>query len=142
MNQAATGHVGSGSGGGKAKTENITFKKQCDKSSNTLITYCCKGTHFKKVELVIRKSSGDGTPKPYITLTMAQVIITDYKQSGSPGDNDVFEEEITINPRSMKFCYYQQKADGTVDGTPFPSSWDFAANVSTPEGDVEASQKP
>ena len=66
--------TGSGGGAGKVNVQDLSFTKYVDKSSHALLLACCKGTHYAKAVLVVRKA-GD-KPLEYFKITMENLIVS------------------------------------------------------------------
>jgi type VI secretion system secreted protein Hcp len=81
MSQTGTTHHGSGGGAGKVNVQDLSFTHYVDTSSPTLILACCKGTHYDKATLTMRKAGGD--PLPYLTIEFKDVIVTSVSGGGT-----------------------------------------------------------
>jgi type VI secretion system secreted protein Hcp len=126
MSNSGTAHVGGGAGAGKVNVQDLSFTKYIDKSSTTLHLACCKGTHYDKAVLVVRKA-GD-KPLEYITITMKEVMITGVSTGGSGGE-DRLTENIILNFASVKVEYQEQQKDGTGKKAP-EMNWSMSENAS------------
>lgn len=123
--QSGTTHMGSGSGSGKAKFEDLVFTKYIDKATPALIQHLSTGRHISNGILCVRKAAG-ASPLEYIKLEVKDLIVT----SVSYYDNDEDErtvEHISLNFAEYKFIYTEQKPDGSKGAAP-EFSWDIAAN--------------
>lgn len=110
MSNSGSAHVGGGAGSGKVNMQDLSFTKYVDKSSTSLGLACCKGTHFSKATLVVRKA-GD-KPLEYLTITMSEVLITSVSTGGSGGE-DRLTENVSLNFASVKVEYLEQQKDGS-----------------------------
>ncbi|WUR11062.1 type VI secretion system tube protein Hcp [[Empedobacter] haloabium] len=122
MSQSGTTHMGGGGGSGKASFQDLSFTKYVDTASNALMFALAKGTHIDKAELIVRKS-GEGQ-KPYITITMEEVIVTSVSTGGSGGE-DRLTENVTLNFAKVKFAYKPQSEKGIL-GAEKPFTWNIA----------------
>jgi type VI secretion system secreted protein Hcp len=116
MSQSGTTHLGTGGGAGKVSVQDISFTKYIDKSSTNLMMSCCKGTHYKKAELFVRKA-GDN-PLEYLTITMEDVLISAVSTGGSGGE-DRLTENVTLNFAKFVAEYKAQKPDGSGEAGVF-----------------------
>src|SRR6202008_1632022 len=57
--QSGTTHVGQGGGAGKVNVQDLSFTKYVDSASHALLLACCKGTHYDKAGLGLRKNGVD-----------------------------------------------------------------------------------
>ena len=118
-----TGAVGSGSGAGKASFSDMSVTKFIDKSSPNFFISCVNGTHIEKAILHIRKAGEN--PQEYLTITMEEVFITSFNDSGSDGGG-LPVESASLNFSKMEVAYKPQKADGTLDAVN-KKGWDVKA---------------
>lgn len=125
MSQSGTTHTGTGGGAGKVSVQDISVTKWVDKSSATLVQYCCKGTHIADGLLTVRKA-GD-TPLEYIKVEMKDIIITSISTGGSGGE-DRLTENITLNFAEFKMTYTPQ-ADTGAAGTAVEFGFDIRKNA-------------
>ena len=125
LSQSGTTHQGTGGGAGKVSVQDLSFTKYTDASSHALILACCKGTHFDKATLTVRKA-GDN-PLEYIKITMEDLIVTSVSSGGSGGE-DRLTENVTLNFAKVKFEYDPQAKKGSGTGAK-TAAWDIAANV-------------
>jgi hypothetical protein len=94
---AASAH-GAGGGGGAGKLPEITITKSQDKSSAKLAEFCATGKHFPKVTLALRKAGG----RPYLTVTLTDVLISSYQVSKEAGGERP-TESLTLNFTKISF---------------------------------------
>ena len=80
-----SGHLGGGSGTGKASFHDLTITKYVDKATSTILENCAKGKHFTKATLFCRKVGGDA-PLEYLEIEMDQVFVSGVQHGGSLGD--------------------------------------------------------
>ena len=124
MSNSGNAQQGGGAGAGKVNVQDLSFTKYVDKSSPNLMLACCQGTHYKTVDLVVRKAGGN--PVEYIKIKLEEVIITSISTGGSGGEEKL-TENVTLNFAKFKFDYTPQDDTGKA-GTAIPASWDIAAN--------------
>ncbi|RDI29499.1 MULTISPECIES: type VI secretion system tube protein Hcp [Pseudacidovorax] len=124
MSQSGTMHQGGGGGAGKVNMQDISITKYVDSASHALILACCKGTHYDKMTLVVRKA-GDN-PLEYIKITMEEVIIASVSTGGSGGE-DRLTENVSLNFAKVKFEYDPQTQKGGGKGVK-TAGWNIAEN--------------
>lgn len=124
MSQSGTMHQGPGGGAGKVSIQDLSFTKYVDSASPHLMKACATGQHYKAATLVVRKAGG--TPLEYITIKMAEVLISSVSTGGSGGE-DRLTENVTLNFAEVKFNYVPQDAKGGA-GTAIPMGYDIASN--------------
>lgn len=125
MSQSGTSHSGAGGGTGKVDVQNLVFNKFVDKSSPALIKSCCKGTHFDKAVLTVRKAGGDALE--YLKIELFNGIIAQVSVGGSGGPERL-TETIGLNFAAFKYSYVPQTAKG-AGGAAVPASWNIATNT-------------
>lgn len=128
MSQAGSTHQSTGSGSGKVDVRDLSFTKYVDKTSPTLMQFCCNGQHLKEALLTIRKAGGK-KPVDYVRIFMKDIIVANVSH-GASGGQDRLTEEVTLNFGKVKYEYTLQKPDGTP-ASPIPTEWDIAGNVPT-----------
>jgi type VI secretion system secreted protein Hcp len=124
ITQSATGHVGGGSGSGKANVSDIHITKYIDSSSHKLLKSTATGKHYKEALLTIRKAGEK--PLEYIKITMKEVLISSISCGGSGGE-DRLTENITLNFADVDYVYTPQKPDGS-GGSALPFGYNIAKN--------------
>ncbi len=98
--QGSSASHGSGGGAGKSSSfHEIQITKTVDKSSPLLFKACANGEHFPKVTLTLRKAG-----KPYLTLTMSDVLISSYQQSNG-GGGATPTESLSLNFTKIEYHY-------------------------------------
>jgi type VI secretion system secreted protein Hcp len=114
LRQAATAHVGHGSGRGRVDAGDLTFTKYVDKSDSGLALNCATGTHIDEATIYCEKAGGD-TAVEYLKFVLKQVFVTSYEchvhsqgeAAMSQGSLSYAEYEMTCTPQS---------AEGTAEG--------------------------
>ena len=124
MSQTGTTQIGTGGGAGKVSVQDLSFTKYVDKSTPTLMKYCCNGKHFDEAVLTLRKAGE--SPLEYFKLTINKVLITSISTGGSAGE-DQLTENLTLNFAEMTVDYTPQKADGSSDAA-VTIGWNIATN--------------
>ena len=128
MHQASSGGFGSGAGTGKVQFQDMQFTEKVSKASPNLFLKCATGTHFKKVELFMRKAGGGAnTPSDFMVITLQDCLISSYQLGGSQGSGDLPEEKISFTFGAVEFLYRPQNSDGT-SAPPIRTAWDLKAN--------------
>jgi len=126
MSQTGTTHHGSGGGAGKVNVQDLSFTHFVDSSTPVLHNACCKGTHFAKATLTMRKAGGD--PLPYLRLLMTDVIVTSVSGGGSGGE-DQQTENCTLNFAAFELGYQPQDNKGAKKGGEIVAKHDIAKNA-------------
>lgn len=124
MSQTGSSHLGTGSGAGKVQVNDLTFTKYVDRSTTALMLAACKGTHYDKAVLTVRKA-GD-SPLEYLRITMEDLLVSNITTGGSNGD-DRLVESVTLNFARFKVEYTQQDSKG-VGGKTSTAAWDIPGN--------------
>ena len=125
VQQGTSGH-GGGAGAGKVQAGDMSLTKLMDKSSPVLFISCATGAHFASAILTARKA-GAGTQQEYLTVTMEDVMVTNY-QTGGSGGGVVPSESFALNFAKLEVIYRPQNPDGTL-GADIKQKYDFAQNV-------------
>src|SRR5262245_38479408 len=80
-NPVTIGSSATGAGAGKVSLSSFNIMKKTDKASPVLFLACCKGGHYPKAEVALRKSGG--TAVEYLTYTFTEVFVESIQWSGS-----------------------------------------------------------
>jgi type VI secretion system secreted protein Hcp len=121
--QEGSAHLGTGSGTGKVRIQDLTVTHYVDTASTDLLKHLTNGKHIDEGMLTVRKAGG--THLEYFKLKMEQVMVTHISNGGGAGQ-DRITENVTLNFRKFTQIYTPQDAKGTAK----PSSdftWDIAA---------------
>jgi type VI secretion system secreted protein Hcp len=121
---SGSGGVGSGSGISKVNVHDIHFTKLVDNSSPNLFILCCSGKHIDSAVFTIRKAGEN--PQEYLVITLNEVLVSSYNQSGHDGGG-LPTESVTFNFSKIKIEYKIQNKDGTL-GAANPKTYDIKAN--------------
>jgi len=90
----------------------LHFVKEMDASSADMTAASLLGTFYPIVNLVARRSAGDGSQFTYMRLTMANSVFTSFQTGGSSGSSILPMEQITLQPSSVKLEVFEQLAGG------------------------------
>jgi type VI secretion system secreted protein Hcp len=115
-NPVTIGSSSRGGGAGKASLSSFSFMKLCDAASPILFQECCKGTHFPKVEVVLRKAGGK--PVDYLKYEFEKCYIDSVQWSGSSGGDDRPVESCSLTFGKMTVTYTPQDDKGNPVGEP------------------------
>lgn len=118
----ASGH-GGGAGAGKATFEDIHITKLADKASPRLMETCATGKHLKEGMITVRKAGGK--QEEYYKIKLTDLIVSSMQNTGH--GNDAPMETLSLNFASIKFDYFAQKKDGTLEGQ-VSGGWDIKQN--------------
>jgi type VI secretion system secreted protein Hcp len=96
-----------------------------DLASTSLMSNIATGKHIPSAVLTLERVGGATARTPYMKITLTDVLVTSLSTGGSGGETRL-TENISLNYRTIKVEYWQQKADGsTVLAGTF--NWDLAA---------------
>lgn len=109
---AGSASHGTGEGTGAVNMQDFSFSMIMNSASAPLMTLCNTGKHFKTAIFTQRKSTGDETPKPFLVITMSDVMVSSY-QTGSSGP-ELPHENCSINFSKVEMEYFAQDATGAV----------------------------
>ena len=117
-NEMAVGSATGGAGAGKAKLMEAILTKQVDDlASPLLFQLLTTGGHLDRIILAFRKAGtgiqGVPTDKPWITIQLSQVFISQFTQSVSAG-NESLSEEIHLMYGAVNMLINGTNAQGTI----------------------------
>jgi type VI secretion system secreted protein Hcp len=115
---------GGGGGAGKVQFQDFHFTTQSSKASPKLMLACATGEHIKKAELFCSKVDNDRSGFEFMKLTLSDVLISSYNQSGS-GENPT--ESVSIAFAKVEFIWFTPAPDGGI-GSSVSAGWDVKAN--------------
>jgi type VI secretion system secreted protein Hcp len=121
--QEGSAHLGTGSGTGKVRIQDLTITHYVDTASTDLLKLLTNGKHIDEGLLTVRKAGG--THLEYLKIKMVQVMVTHISNGGGAGQDRV-TENVTLNFRKFTQTYTPQDDKGNAK----PSSdftWDIAA---------------
>lgn len=121
--------VGSGSTGlaaGKVSISSFNIMKKSEKSSPTLFSNCCNGTHFTKATVVLRKAGGTKAVV-FLEYDFEDVLVESVQWSGSSGGDDTPTESVSFAFGKVTVQYTPQ-ADAGTPGKLVSGSWNIQTN--------------
>lgn len=121
-NPATIGSAGAGGGAGKASLSSFNLMKISDAASPGIFQACCKGKHFDKAKVTLRKAGGEA-PVDYLTYEFENVYIESVQWSGSSGGDDRPVESVSIAFGKVTITYTPQSDKGAT-ASPVVASWD------------------
>mgnify|MGYP006073721109 CR=1 FL=1 len=126
-----TTDVGSNTGGvaaGRASFKSLSFTKNTDTASASLLGALCAGTPQADMKIELRRSGGDASASgtTFLMFEFKQVVIADISWSGSDGD-DVCTESLELKFGAFKTTYTAQTGTGAA-GTVVTSEWSTVLN--------------
>ncbi len=110
---------------GKVSVSSFNIMKKTEKSSPKLFQACCTGKHFDKAVVTMRKASGDGGQKAFLTYTFTDVMVESVQWSGSTGGDDTPTESVSLAFAKVAISYQQQDSKGGNVGNAVDASWDL-----------------
>ena len=126
---SGTTHMGSTGGTGKANFQDISLTKWIDKSTPLLMQNLANSKHITTGKLYVNSGTDKGTD--FLIIEMTDILVTSQSMGGSGGEARL-TENITLNFAAFKLTYQQLDSAGSPIGSPIITSWDIAANSSTP----------
>jgi type VI secretion system secreted protein Hcp len=124
LTQSGSAHHGSGTGTAGVTVGDLSIVKYVDRSTPTLVKYCCGGTFFDSAKLSILKA-GTSKPTPYLELELQKGLVSAVN-SGGVGPEERLIETVSFNFKAFKLIYTPQKG-GKGEGA-IPAGWDIPAN--------------
>ncbi len=117
---------------GKVSIQDFSVTKYLDKSSPVLNLACCTGQHYKKVTIQLFRATKDaGKPIKYMEYLLEEVVISNYKITGSGGD--VPTESISFNFGKIRWSYIPQKKESPGGAEPaIATGWNLITNTNSP----------
>jgi type VI secretion system secreted protein Hcp len=109
MTQTGSTHDNSGSGTGKVNVQDLSFTKYTDTATPTLMDFCCRGKHFEKATLTVRKAGGQALE--YLVIKMFNIIISSVSTGGG-GSDERLTEHVSLNFGKFDITYTPQKPSG------------------------------
>ena len=100
----------------------FTVTKRLDKASPLLMLASAEGQRFGSATLVSSADAGVPGGSPFLTVTLSNVLVSDYHSNGSC-DGGFPTEQVSFNFGRIRFEYQQQSTDGGV-GQPVTTCWD------------------
>jgi len=115
--------AGSGAGAGKVSMQDLHFTAHVSKASPSLMLHCATGQHIPKAKLTVRKVGSEDGGFDFLTITLTDVLISSFQESGS-GGGDLPQESISMVYKTVQIEYKQQKPDGSAGAV-----FDFGFNL-------------
>jgi type VI secretion system secreted protein Hcp len=109
-NPITIGTSTTGASAGKVSISSFNVMKKTDASSAALFLACCEGDHFKAMDVHIRKSTGKGGQKDFLTYKFGTVFIESIQWSGSSGGDDTPTESVSFAFGQVAITYMKQDA--------------------------------
>ena len=109
---------------GKVSISSFNVMKKTEKSSAALFSACCGGKHFDEATVTMRKATGDGGQKPFLTYKFTDVMIESVQWSGSSGGDDTPTESVSFAFAKVEIAYFMQDDKGTMKASG-NASWDL-----------------
>ena len=126
--QSGSAASGGGGGAGKVTFQDFHFVNRLQKSSPKLFLACASGQHFKSAILTVRKAGGEGQQQDYYKVTLDEIIVSSFNQTGEPdGDQSVPLEQVSINFSKITVEYKPQNEKGSL-GDSVVAKWDVGKN--------------
>src|SRR5438105_3676703 len=93
---------------GKVSISSFNIMKKTEKSSPVLFSACCIGKHFATATVTMRKATGEGGQKAFLTYTFTDVMVESIQWSGSSGGDDTPTESVSLAFGKVAISYQQQ----------------------------------
>jgi type VI secretion system secreted protein Hcp len=122
MNPVTIGSAAKGGGGGKASLSAFSVMKISDAASPQMFQACCKGQHFPKAKVTLRKAGG--TAMDYLVYEFEKCYVDSIQWSGSSGGDDRPVESLSITFGKVTITYTPQDEKGNPAGKPIIGMWD------------------
>lgn len=113
-----TSSYGSGAGSGKVNVQDFHFTMKYNKASSLLFLNCANGKHIGKAVLSLRKSTGEGGQKEYMTYTFTDIVISSYQTGASGGGDPIPTESISFNCTEVEYEYKVQNNQNKLENGP------------------------
>jgi type VI protein secretion system component Hcp len=94
----------------------INVTKDNDKDSVLLMGRALNGPPFPTVTIIFERDNGD-QPKPYMELTLTDVLISTYMVSGSHGATSKPSDSLTLNFTKIEYKTTAYKENGKPDSS-------------------------
>ena len=123
---SAPATVGPGKDGiaaGRVSLSSFNIMKKTEKSSARLFKACCNGEHFDTALVSMRKATGEGGQKPFLTYKFTNVMVESIQWSGSGGGDDTPTESVSFAYAKVEIEYFMQDDKGSMK-TAGQASWD------------------
>ena len=108
---------GGGGGAGKASFQDFNFMSRLQKSSPKLWLSCATGQHIKSAVLTLRKAGGETGGAEFYKVTLTDVLVSSFQESGSQGGDDVPFDSFSLNYAKIRTDYTLVNQKGQLGGT-------------------------
>jgi type VI secretion system secreted protein Hcp len=115
-NSGAVAH-GGGGGAGKATFQDFSFMSRLQRSSPKIWLACATGEHIKSAVLTLRKAGGEITGAEFYKVTLTDVLVSSFQESGSEGGDDVPFDSFSLNYAKIRTDYTLVNQKGSLGGT-------------------------
>jgi type VI secretion system secreted protein Hcp len=99
-------------GAGKFMPQDVQCTAKVSKASPGLFFACTSGKRLTKATITGRKG-GDGRSTDYFTVTLSEVMISSYQESGTSGADGVMEQ-FSCTFAKIQLEYRPMNADGSL----------------------------
>jgi type VI secretion system secreted protein Hcp len=117
------GSTGGGGGAGKVQFQDFHFTKHAGKGSPLLMLACASGKHMPAVQVVVTRDKG-GKREEYLKITLTDVLISSYQQSGDSGGLPV--ESLSLNFAKIRYDQAVMRPNGSSEVQ--TATWDLKGN--------------
>lgn len=107
---------------GRFNAQDFQFTVKISKASPMLFQACATAKHLPRVTMTGRKA-GDN-PQDYLKITLSDVLIVSYQQSGAGGTGMVPIDQVLCNFSRIDIEYRAMNPDGSLGG-PVTASFDL-----------------
>lgn len=122
-NPVTIGSSAKGGGAGKASLSPFSFMKHCDAASPLMFQASCRGLHFPKVKVTLRKAGGT-SPVDYLVYEFEKCYLDSVSWSGASGGDDRPIESCSMTYGKVTVTYTPQDEKGNPVGKPQIGTWD------------------
>jgi type VI secretion system secreted protein Hcp len=112
----------SAGGVGRFNAQDFQFTAKVSKASPMLFQACATAKHLPRVTMTGRKA-GDN-PQDYLKITLSDVLIASYQQSGASGAEAVPIDQVSCNFARIDIEYRAINPDGSLS-SPVTASFDL-----------------
>lgn len=117
-----------GIAGGRFDVQDFQLTAKISKASPMLFQACATAKQLPRGIMTGRKA-GDN-PQDYLKITLSDVLIASYQQSGSNGSGDVPIDQVSCNFARIEIEYKERRPDGSLGG-PVTAMFDLSKNRPT-----------
>jgi type VI secretion system secreted protein Hcp len=115
-NSGSVAH-GGGGGAGKASFQDFSFASFLQKSSPKIWLACATGEHIKSAVLTLRKAGGETSGIEFYKVTLSDVLVSSFQESGSDGGDDRPFDSFSLNYAKIRTDYTLVNQKGSIGGT-------------------------